>query len=106
MANVADRSATVGIGTWKRALLVSAVCALPVKAQDATTRDRAGSPIASLKAKDMDARRGAATRLRLAGKDLQREALPVLIELLMKKKDGQVRLAVLDTVAALGPDAA
>jgi HEAT repeat protein len=96
----------VGIGTWNRALLVSVVCALPVIAQDAKTAGRAGSPIANLKAKDLETRRNAATGLQLAGKDLQREALPILIELLMKEKDGQVRLAVLDTVTALGPDAA
>ncbi len=42
----------------------------------------------------------------MSGRDVQRNALPVLIDLLMKEKDGQVRLAVLDTVTALGPDAA
>ena len=42
----------------------------------------------------------------MADRDVQRKALPVMIDLLMKEKDGQVRLAVLDAVTALGPDAA
>ena len=44
-------------------------------------------------------------QVRLSENSVQRKALPVLIELLMKEKDGQVRLAVLDTVNGLGPDA-
>jgi HEAT repeat protein len=91
---------------WRRVLLVFAICILPASAQDATTPDRAGSPIANLKAKELETRRDAANRLARARRDVQREALPVLIELLMKEKDGQVRLSVLDAVTALGPDAA
>ena len=64
------------------------------------------SPIDSLKAKNLEVRRGAATKVRLSDRDVQRKALPVLIDLLMTEKDGQVRLAVLDTVAGLGLDAA
>ena len=54
----------------------------------------------------MQARRSAAARVRLSDRSVQRDALPVLIELLMKEKDGQVRLAVFDAVTALGRDAA
>ena len=54
----------------------------------------------------MQARRAAAAGVRLADRSVQRDALPVLIELLMKEKDGQVRLAVFDAVTALGHDAA
>ena len=54
----------------------------------------------------MQARRAAAAGVRLSDRSVQRDALPVLIDLLMKEKDGQVRLAVLDAVTALGPDAA
>ncbi len=41
----------------------------------------------------------------MADRTVQREALPVMIDLLKKEKDGQVRLAVLDAVTALGPEA-
>ncbi len=37
---------------------------------------------------------------------MQHKALPAMIDRLMKEKDGQVRLAVLDALTALGPDAA
>ena len=50
-------------------------------------------------------RRNAAAAIRLADRNVQRKALPVMIELLEKEKDGQVRLAVLDSVIALGHDA-
>ncbi len=90
----------------RRILLVFALCLPPAAAQDGATAGRTGSPIANLKAKDLETRRDAANRMSRAKRDLQREALPVLIELLMKEKDGQVRLAVLDAVTALGPDAA
>ncbi|WZO97363.1 HEAT repeat domain-containing protein [Isosphaeraceae bacterium EP7] len=58
-----------------------------------------------LRSGEVEVRRDAAAKIRLAEKNVQREALPVLIELLQKEKDGQVRLAVLDTVTYLGPDA-
>jgi HEAT repeat protein len=63
-------------------------------------------PTADLRAENLEMRRKAAIELFSAGKDAQKAALPVLIELLQSEKDGQVRLAVLDTVTALGPDAA
>src|SRR5262249_3471084 len=106
MGNAADRSTTVWIRAWNRALLVFALCVPTAAGQDGTASDRVGSPIANLKAKDLEARREAATRLRMANRAAQREALPGLVELLKNEKDGQVRLAVLDTVTALGPDAA
>ncbi|WP_422930458.1 HEAT repeat domain-containing protein [Singulisphaera sp. PoT] len=59
----------------------------------------------ALHAEDVDARRAATWKLRNSDHAAQKAALPDLIELLMKDKDGQVRLAVLDSVVALGPDA-
>jgi HEAT repeat protein len=106
MGNVDDRSTTVGIRAWTRALLVFAICVPTSTARDGTTPDRATSPIANLKSKDLETRRAAAARLRTASREVRRDALPALIELLMKEKDGQVRLAVLDTVTASGADAA
>ena len=66
----------------------------------------AESSIRDLRSENVEVRRSAASAIQLAEKDLQREALPVLIELLKDEKDGQVRLAVLGAVTALGPDAA
>lgn len=65
----------------------------------------APDPIAGLKAGDVDARRAAAWKVRLADAGVKRRALPCLIELLMSEKDGQVRLAALDAVIDLGPGA-
>jgi HEAT repeat protein len=92
-----------------RALLVIAICgprAARGTVQDATTPARAESLIEDLRAKKVEVRREAAAKVRLSDRDAQRKALPVLIDLLMKEKDGQVRLTVLDTVTALGHDAA
>lgn len=61
--------------------------------------------IDELKSEQVEARREAALALRAADRAAQVEALPKLIDRLMVEKDGQVRLAVLDTLAALGPDA-
>jgi HEAT repeat protein len=80
--------------------------AVRVEAQDRPAPDRAGSPIEGLRAKDVEVRRNAASQVRNSNTDLQREALPAMIDLLAKEKDGQVRLAVLDTMIGLGPDAA
>ena len=44
--------------------------------------------------------------IRMSDRNVQRQALPAMIDLLTKEKDGQVRLAVLDALTALGPDAA
>ncbi|WP_406700487.1 HEAT repeat domain-containing protein [Singulisphaera sp. Ch08] len=74
-------------------------------AQDGPTPAGIESAIEALRAENVEIRRNAAIQVRLAAKSEQRKALPVLIDLLMKEKDGQVRLAVLDTVTALGPDA-
>jgi HEAT repeat protein len=86
--------------------LVCSFLAAGSAAQDGVTADPAGSPIANLRTKDLEARREAAVRIRNATKDVRRRALPILVELLTKEKDGQVRLAVLDAVTSLGPDAA
>src|SRR5262245_37053947 len=65
------------------------------------------TPIAEkLRAGPIKDRREAASQLRDAGRDEQKRALPALIEALLKERDGQVRLAVLESVRALGPDAA
>ncbi len=68
--------------------------------------DRIDAAIENLGAENLEVRRNAALQIRHAEREGQRKALPVLIELLRKEKDGQVRLAVLDTVTDLGPDAA
>jgi len=58
-----------------------------------------------LKAENVDVRRAAANRVLLADRATQEKALPLLIEILEGDKDGQVRLAVLDSLASLGPAA-
>lgn len=73
--------------------------------QEAASAEQAGSPFAELRAENVETRRHAAVALRLSARSEQRTALPILIDLLMSEKDGQVRLAVLDTVTALGADA-
>src|SRR5215470_15169077 len=79
--------------------------AAPVAGQQGTTPERAGSLIAALQSKDVEVRRGAATRLSHSSSDVRKEALPAMIDRLMKEKDGQVRLAILEAVTALGPEA-
>jgi HEAT repeat protein len=68
-------------------------------------RDRARSLIENLRAADVDVRRKAAADIQSADRASKRQALPVLTELLANEKDGQVRLAVLDTLASLGHEA-
>ncbi|QEH36199.1 putative lyase [Aquisphaera giovannonii] len=94
---------------WSRATLFAMACgqfAGHADAQQAAVAESAAATVAGLQAKDLEARRAAAVRLRDAAVDGRRRALPALIDLLMKEKDGQVRLAVLDAVTSLGPDAA
>jgi HEAT repeat protein len=91
-----------------RALLVLAICGLPTAnalAQDGPARGRARPLIENLRAANVDVRRSAAAALRMSDRDVRREALVAMIERLEKDKDGQVRLAVFDTLAAVGPDA-
>ncbi|SIN94144.1 HEAT repeat [Singulisphaera sp. GP187] len=90
-------------------LLVVAVCgplATPGTAQEGATPVDVDAAIETLQAENVEVRRNAAHQIRLAAKGVQQKALPVLIDRLMNEKDGQVRLAVLDAVTALGPDAA
>lgn len=54
---------------------------------------------------DLEVRRKSAIATRRAEKAIQQELLPVLIELLENEKDGQVRLAILDTMTDMGPAA-
>ncbi len=90
-----------------RALLAVAVFGSPATCTIAQDRpDSTESLIANLRANKVDLRRSAATALRLADRNVQRRALPVMSELLTKERDGQVRLAVLDVMTALGHDAA
>jgi HEAT repeat protein len=77
-----------------------------VASQDVRNPSQSEAIGSGLRDKNVDARRGAAEILRQSDRKAQRAALPVLIDLLKDEKDGQVRLAVLDVVTALGPDAA
>jgi HEAT repeat protein len=98
----------VWIRNLKRALLAAAICGLVAArgaAQETPASDRARPLIENLHAENVDVRRGAAIQVRMSDRKVQREALTAMIERLEKEKDGQVRLAVLDTLAALGPDA-
>lgn len=100
---------TVRTRGLKRTLLALAVFGSPVAfghADDGPAPPRAEAAVQGLRAKDVELRRKAAAALRDSEKGVRRDALPVLIELLRGEKDGQVRLAVLDTVTSLGPDAA
>ena len=68
-----------------RALLVIAACgplATRGLAQDRPAPGRAESPIENLRAKDVDVRRDAAAKVRTSDRDVQRNALPVMIDLL------------------------
>jgi HEAT repeat protein len=98
----------VRIGYLNRAILMVAICGTPcarAMVQDRPAAENAESLIKNLQAESVDVRRSAATRVRIYDRIVQRQALPVMIDLLKKEKDGQVRLAVLDTLAALGHDA-
>ena len=88
-------------------ILVAAGGLLPTlgMAFDEPAGERTESLIENLHAEHVDVRRAAATKVRLSPRAVQRKALPVMIDLLAKEKDGQVRLAVLDTLTALGQDA-
>ncbi len=85
------------------AVILCAGLAAYAPAQDAPAPARAETLIENLRDKAVDVRRSAANRIRMSDSGVQQKALPVLIDLLMKEKDGQVRLAVLDTVTALAP---
>ena len=74
-------------------------------AQTPSDTSRAAALIRDLQAESVTIRRAAALQVREADRATQREAIPALIDALMKDKDSQVRLAVLDTLTMLGPDA-
>jgi HEAT repeat protein len=86
-------------------LAVSGGLAMRAAAQDRSGALSRESLIENLKAKNVEARRSAANEIRMSDRKVQCAALPVMIDLLKTEKDGQVRLAVLDTVTALGHDA-
>jgi HEAT repeat protein len=99
----------VRIGRLNRVLLAAALCGAAVShgmGQDGPAPDPSGVQIEDLRADDADVRRDAANKIRAADRGVQREALPAMIRVLMEEKDGQVRLAVLDAVTAMGADAA
>jgi HEAT repeat protein len=82
-----------------------AIVAIALGSTTARSQDRTRSVVEGLQAREVDVRRTSANQVRLSARDLQHEALPVMIDLLMKEKDGQVRLAVFDSITMLGPDA-
>jgi HEAT repeat protein len=101
----------VWIRSLIRVVLVASLCgplAARGTARDGSTTDHAEflSLIEDLRAGNVEVRRTAAARLGMSDRPVQRMALPALIDRLMNEKDGQVRLAVLDAVTALGHDAA
>jgi HEAT repeat protein len=74
-------------------------------AQDHPTLVQADALIKDLHANNVDVRRAAYNKVRSSDRSVRKKALPVMIELLKDEKDGQVRLAILDTLATMGPDA-
>lgn len=86
-------------------LVVAAFGPLTVRGATQDASNRAESLIENLRAENVDVRRAAAAKVRTSGRDAQRNALPAMIDRLMNEKDGQVRLAVLDAITALGHDA-
>jgi HEAT repeat protein len=94
-----------GLGRLALAAVLCSSTASAATPRGGPGTDGAGSAIEGLRAKDVAVRRDAANRIRTSDRNLQREALPVMIELVMKEKDGQVRLAVLDAITSLGRDA-
>jgi HEAT repeat protein len=99
----------VGIKQLVLALLAVILCAAPSPSgviDDGPSVDGARSLIKDLTAENVEIRRAAAIGIRDSRRDVQRSAVPAMIDRLMKDPDGQVRLAVLDTLFALGHDAA
>jgi HEAT repeat protein len=86
-------------------LLAIALCGLFAERGTSAEAPAPDALIKNLKASDVEVRRAAALTVRNSDRSVQRGALPVLIEMLMKEKDGQVRLAILDAVTMLGRDA-
>ena len=83
---------------WNWAILALAVSA-------GAAPDLGDSLSKDLRAGEVEVRRSAAGRVRSADRAARLQALPAMIDVLMKEKDGQVRLGVLDAVTALGRDA-
>ncbi len=71
----------------------------------AASSERIEALIKNLHAGNVDTRRRAATDVQMSDQNVQIKALPLLIEMLANEQDGQVRLAVLDALAQLGPKA-
>jgi HEAT repeat protein len=96
----------VSLRFLKPALVAIFVTARLVTCSAAQDGPAAESLAKNLQAHEVKVRRDAARQIREADRPVQRHALPVMIQLLKKETDGQVRLAVLDALTALGPDAA
>jgi len=73
--------------------------------QDAPIPPEAARRIADLEHEDVQLRRGAARAILDADRDVRLAALPAMIDALREEEDGQVRLAVLDTLIEMGQDA-
>src|SRR4051794_9652935 len=93
--------------TWRAMLLAVVLCGSSATlglAVDGPAIDRARAMIKDLEAENVEVRRAAAVGIRSSPRDVQRASVPELIDRLMKDTDGQVRLAVLDTLFALERD--
>ncbi len=75
-------------------------------AQDPSSTRSLEATLVNLRNPTVEIRRDAAVSVSLSERDLRIGTLPVLIDLLKTEKDGQVRLAVLDAITAMGTDAA
>lgn len=83
---------------------IAVAVASPIWSQDARDRSAAHWKQA-LQQEDVEARRTAAVSTRACDSETQQQLLPVMIDLLLQESDGQVRLAILDTVADMGAGA-
>ena len=87
-------------------LLVSGSLAINGPAQDPSATRTLEATLVDLRSESVDVRRSAAVNISMGERELRIGALPVMIDLLQTEKDGQVRLAVLDALTAMGTDAA
>ncbi len=91
------------------ALLMLLVCgskAFHCHAQDPSSTRTLDATLLDLRNESVEVRRSAAVRILKWEPELRIGTLPGMIDLLQTEKDGQVRLAVLDALTAMGADAA
>lgn len=96
--------------SWRPGRRICFVVVLSIVASGPAAQDTPVAPgdadwSTQLKSQDLETRRRAAIETRSADELTQVRILPVLIELLTQEKDGQVRLAVLETITDMGPAA-